>query len=226
MRSRAEMDVEATWRLVGAAAGGDPAARDEFCRHFAPQVRTWLRHRWSHAPFHGFVDDAVQETLLECLRPRGALARCDRERATHGFGAFLRSVAEHVAARIERRQARDYRHQRRLEVARGRATRPQLAAPAQIDRRWLAGRMQAAMAQCDRRGKATPHSAHELLRLLFLDGLTVREIAARWHQRAEQVHELRRRALRRLRRCLVRMLGAGGTTGEADLGRHLFALLA
>ncbi len=46
---------------------------------------------------------------------------------------------------------------------------------------------------------AAGHSLGEFTRLHFFEGLAVRHIATRWRQPTARMHELRRRACRRLR---------------------------
>ncbi|MFM1871718.1 MAG: hypothetical protein RL398_1140 [Planctomycetota bacterium] len=218
------------WMLVRAAAGGSAGALELLCERCRPLVERWLWFRWRHSPFVGLIEDATQEVFVECLRPDGALSHADPARSEHGFDAYLRGVVAHVAARVERRYARDFAHRRRLAVAAARADLPQHAVEAQMDRRWVRAVLARALARLETPQFATKmaHSAREFLALHLEQGLPVREIARRWHLHAAQVHELRRRAMRRLKNAVLHVLGKSHCRAAADereAARELLALL-
>lgn len=205
--------MEADWLEAQAAAAGDEQARNSFWNRHVRAVRMWLWFRWSHRSLRSFVEDAAQEVFLECFRPGGALAHMDARKAQHGVVAFLRGIVRNVAHRIERTQARDFEHRRRLAVAAATPAPADAGAAEQIDRAWEHDRVMAALALLDQEDPpdGMRHTLREFLHAHFEDGLPVRKIAAAWQEKPEHVHELRRRACRRFRECLHRVAHAEGT---------------
>jgi len=190
---------------LSAAVAGDRQAGDAFARRWRDPMRTWLWFRWRHSPLRSLVDDAVQEVFIECLRPGGALDHLDTAQAAHGLRAYLRGVVGNVAHRIERREARSFNRQRRLAIGVERPARPD--AGEVLDLAQTHDQIAHALDLVD--GEDDPRAEHPLrdfLRLHFEEGLPVRAIAKRWHDSPEHVHEIRRRACRRLRNCLLRVL--------------------
>jgi RNA polymerase sigma-70 factor (ECF subfamily) len=89
-------------------ASAAPAdARAAFCVRHRDAVRACLRRRWRHSPLRSQVDDAVQEVLLECVRPGGALDRFDPARAAHGEESFVRGAGPRRRARRRSRSWAD-----------------------------------------------------------------------------------------------------------------------
>ncbi len=215
----------ATWRMVQAAAEGDERARATFAQRYGNTVQRWLWFRWRHTPLRSYVDDAVQDVFVECLKPRGALSHVHPELAPHGFDAFLRGVVHHVACRVERSEARNFRHRRRLIEGAIPPAPPRLGSPEQLDHRWAQERIRTALRELDRQSPPMAHSLREFLRMHFEKELTVREIAALWREPVNRVHELRRRACRRFRECLLRVTHDGDHHGP-EMGPALLALLA
>jgi hypothetical protein len=196
-----------------AAAAGDSQARAEFARRSCDSVRAWLWDRWRHTPLRSMVDDAVQEVFLECLRPDGALQHLDPARAVHGTAAFLRGVVRNVAHRIERSEARSSRCRRQLVLGAD-APAPEYADPFDADSRHA--QVVRALELLD--GEEEPQAEHPLgdfLRLHFEEGLPVRAIARRWHDEPAHVHGIRRRACRRFRKCLLRVMHPADGLGQA-----------
>jgi len=95
------------WTLVEAAGTGNPHARELFARVYLPVVRAYLRSRWGGGPRSAHVDDAVQETFVECFRENGALGKVERS-PTDKFRTFLFGVVRNVALRFEERSAREH----------------------------------------------------------------------------------------------------------------------
>lgn len=218
------LDDAATWKLVRAAAAGDEAARNDFARRFDATVRRWLWFRWHRTPLRSFLDDATQDVFVECFRPRGALERVDPELAPHGFEAFLRGIVQHVACRIERSEARNFRRRRQLVDSVTATVSAGTGSPAQLDRNWALSCIRAALRQLDRLSPCCGHSLREFLYLHFEKGLNVRTIAAMWRQPSPRVHEMRRRACRCFRECLLRVAHDGEHDGP-QMGPELLALL-
>ena len=228
--------LAADWQAVEDAAAGDASARAEFSRRYRDTVRTWLWFRWSHTPLRSLVDDAVQEVFLECLRPGGALEHLDPTRTPRAVPAFLRGVARNVAHRIERVEARNFDHQRRLAAGAGAPAPARLGSAEQLDRAWACDRVATALDLLDREDRRShdlhAHSLRDFLRLHFEEGLPVHVIAEQWDEQPEHVHEIRRRACRRFRTCLLRVMHPDVAVGQADravtdaaTGREVLALL-
>lgn len=213
-----------SWSLVARAANGDGAAREAFGRAYLPVVRRLLRARWRGTPLASEVEDAVQETFVECLRDNGALGRADAARGD--LGALMFGVARNVAARFEERAVR------RQPLACGSviddvaAREPSLSAV--FDREWaktlmrLAGdRMRTAS---DRRGPGARLRV-ELLRLRFAEGLPIRDIAAQWEMDADAVHRAYAKAREEFRACLRAVVAEHAVRTGADLDREVERLL-
>jgi DNA-directed RNA polymerase specialized sigma24 family protein len=193
--------------LLALAIAGERSAQDHFCRRFLPQVRRWLRSRWRGAVLASLVDDAAQEVFLECCRPGGALSRIDRGRRVR-IVAYLHGVVGNVAARVERREARQLA--RRARYRTGWLCRPTdgEAAIDAVARAALRAAVRAAVQALSLEPATAGHSLAELVQLHFGAAQPVRAIAAAWQLPAARVHALRRRACRRLRRRLARTLSA------------------
>lgn len=222
--SHEALDAADTWKLVEAASAGDESARHTFARRYEDAIRRWLWFRWHRTPLRGFVDDAVQDVFVECFRPRGALDRVDPNLAPHGFTAFLRGVVQHVACRIERSEARNFHRGRRLLEGSATTAPARLGSPEQLDRRWALSCIRTALLQLDRMSPCCGHSLREFLHLHFEKGLNVRTIAALWRQPSPRVHEMRRRACRCFRECLLRVAHDGEHDGP-QMGPELLSLL-
>ena len=204
------------WSLIRRCAAGDRDARTAFWHRYAGDVRSWLSRHWALTPYRSCVDDALQDVFVECFRPDGALARVDPARAVHGFPAFLHGVVRHVALRVERDRAREHGHRRQFAVrAEGRDARDQ--PPELLERTVAREHVLAALACLDRedRERGTPRSLRTFLREHFEEGLPVRLIARAHAEPPELVHERRRRACRRLRECLRRVVAAAANRQPA-----------
>lgn len=96
------------WSVVLSAAAGDLGAREEFAKRYEPVVRSYLSTRWRVASGHDRVSDGVQDVMIECLKPAGALSRLDRGRSAD-FRGYLYGITRRTAIAIERRARRDQR---------------------------------------------------------------------------------------------------------------------
>ena len=90
-------EVETRWSLIEKAAEGSRADREEFARLYGPLIRASL-HGALRQRVGSELDDAIQETFVECFKESGALTRVDRGRPG-GFRAFLYGVVRNVALR-------------------------------------------------------------------------------------------------------------------------------
>ena len=192
------------WTLIADAAAGNPADRSEFSLRYLDVVRAAFRARWRTAPLSGLVDDGVQEVFLECFRADGVLAKADPERPA-GFRALLFGVVRNVALRAERQWLRARAHH-----APGSIDEQELAAREDglskvFDRAWASSLIRQAgelMARRAREGGGARERRVELLRLRFQEGQPIRDIAARWGEKAQAVHETYRQARMEFRECL------------------------
>lgn len=213
--------AETSWSLIGKAAGGEPAARSAFGHAYLPLIRSFLSARWRHGPLRDEVDDAVQETFVECFRRDGPLQRADRERGD--FRGYLFGIVRHVARRHE---------ERRLREAPG--TGEELgAAPAHdehasrvFDREWA----RTMMLRAGERMQANALDAGarlriDLLRLRFQDGLAIRDIAAQWEMDPDAVHRAYARARAEFHACLRHVVAEHAVRSERDLDDECRCLL-
>jgi RNA polymerase sigma-70 factor (ECF subfamily) len=186
-RVRELPDPSTCWTIVRQAADGDGAARSAFARSYLEPVRAYFAARWRNSPLGGEVEDGVQEVFMDCFRESGALARV----APNGsFRAFLFGVSRNVALRIEERAARERNLRDASEVLHGAADRDGELSKL-FDVQWARSVMRrAAELQSERareRGEVYERRV-EILRLRFEQGLSIREIAARWDDDAARVH--------------------------------------
>ena len=224
-----------SWTLIDGAAVGDSAARDAFVRLYEPVVRAYLAARWRESSSRQEIDDAVQETFVDCFRRGGALERAERDRAG-GFQAFLYGVVRNVALRAE-----DVRAFRRRKIAASvgepSETGSNRVDPASLDaslsrvfdRAWATALLREAADLHRDRAREAGHDAwrrFELLRLRFEDDLPIREIARRWGVDAAGVHHDYAAARDEFRAALTEVVATHhpGTKGEID--RRCESLLA
>ncbi len=171
------------WTLIGAAAGGDAAARADFARRYQPVARHYFAARWQLSPLRSAVDDAVQDVFVECFKPNGVLGRVN-ESPQDGFRPFFHGVLRNVARRHE---SRPHRGQPQELLADHPADESSLGKA--FDRAWArallqeAARVQAELADDERKRRRV-----ELLRLRFQEGLPIRDIAAKWNEDAAKLH--------------------------------------
>ncbi len=221
-------DSQATcWTLIQAAAAGEESPRSEFARQYLPLVRRYLAARWRDL-FSGEIDDAVQEVFLACLQKEGALSRADRGRAG-GFRPFLFGVIRNVARRFEDRRARR-RARERPDADLDHVPDREDSLDRLLDREWARCMMAQAAEHHQRTALARGANARqgvELLRMRFFDGLPLRDIATRWKEDPEKVHQLYRTAREQFRNSL-RKIVEFHQPGVADLDaecRRLLSLL-
>jgi len=210
------------WTMIRDAAGGNAAQRDAFAKRYAAPVIAYLRARWAASPMQQFVDDAVQETFVECFREGGALQHAAEQKAGEGgFHGYLYGVARNVALRVEQKRGRS----REAQPAPGLLTHGLVEDEARLsqvfDRAWAAGIMrEAAQRHADfaLREGAEAQRRLDLLRLRFGDGLPIREIADRWDVPAEDLHRQYARARQEFRAALREAIAhhSPGSPAEID----------
>ena len=220
-------EEDLSWSLIGRAASGDRAAREDFSLAYLPVVRRFLEARWRGTPWAVDMEDAVQEVFVECLRAQGALERADARRGE--LGGFLFGVARKVALRFEERardrRVRDEALGSAIDLIEGRE--PTLSRL--FDREWartmmrLAGeRMRNAARE---KGSDGARLRAELLRLRFGEGLPIREIAARWKVEPRSLHKAYEKARVEFRMCLSRVLAEHGAAGGGELDSEVKRIL-
>jgi RNA polymerase sigma-70 factor (ECF subfamily) len=183
---------ETCWTLIRAAAAGDAPNRTQFARTYEPAMRAYFSARWRGPRYRDRIDDAIQETFVECFRAGGVLERADAARPG-GFRAFLYGVLRNVALRVEDRVERDAADT--LKTAYDPAAESQLSET--FDRAWAAAIMRhAGEIQRQRAAADGPDALRriELLHLRFREGLPIREIAKRWQAEPLHVHRQYARA--------------------------------
>ncbi len=194
------------WTELRAAAEGGIEARGAFALRYAPLVRAYLAARWRGSKLVGYLDDAVQDVFVECLRQGGALEKLEPGREG-GFRAFFYGVVRNVALRVERSTAR-----RRDQAALDEGMEP-LADDHSLsqvfDRAWANALMREAAERQRQhaadRGEAATRRV-ELLRLRFQENLPIREIARRWNEDAATLHHEYARARAEFKQALLEVL--------------------
>lgn len=166
---------ETCWTLIHAAADGSQAALSQFAERYQAVVRKSLIARWHQSRRIDWIDDAVQEVFVECIRPGGALSKANSQ-FKGGFRAYLFGVTRNVMLRYESRpMAGQLDHEDFVadEATVGKAfdreyARAIMKEASQLQRRIAESQGDAAVRRVD------------LLHARFSDGLPIREIAKRW----------------------------------------------
>jgi RNA polymerase sigma-70 factor (ECF subfamily) len=162
------------WTLIEGAAAGDSAARAEFASHYLPVVRAFLSARWRGRAANDDLEDAVQETFVECLREEGALERVGTRRSRE-FRPFLLGVVRNVALRFETARAR------RDEDSLSRI----------FDRAWAEAILREAAVRQERAARETGQDSIrrvELLRQVFQEGRSIAELSKSWGVGSDFLH--------------------------------------
>jgi RNA polymerase sigma-70 factor (ECF subfamily) len=194
------------WSVVDGAAAGRPVARERFVRLYTPVVQAYLKARWRGTPLIHEVEDALQETFVDCFRDDGALTRVDRNRGS--FRSFLLGVTRNIALRHERAAARrPSPPASRVDLDRIAARDESLSRS--FDRAWALAIVRHAATvhheRAHRRGGRAKARA-EILRLRFADDLPVRAIADRMGLDPERVHREYATARREFHRTLTEVV--------------------
>ncbi len=174
---------ETCWTLIHAAADGSPTALSQFAERYQATVRKTLVARWSRSRRIDWIDDAVQEVFVECIRPGGALSKAD-SKFSGGFRAYLFGVTRNVMLRYESRLVAGQLD--REDFVADEATVGEV-----FDREYARAIMKEASQLQLRNAESLGDVAIrrvELLRTRFTDGLPIREIAQRWSVDAGWLH--------------------------------------
>ena len=209
------------WTLVNDAAAGDDEARERFAATYLGVVRAYLAARWRGGPLVAELDDAVQETFVECFREGGALTRVKGPEQGR-FRTFLFAVARNVGRRFEEKRTRDNMRRQGGSLHESRFETDEEHASRAFDRAFA----ETVMARAAERQQLTANAAGdaairrvELLRLRFQDDLPIREIAKRWNEDAAVVHHEYAKARDEFREALVaelRFQNPDATVSEID----------
>lgn len=220
-------EMTTCWDLLAGAAAGDRKEEDDFCERYRPLIANFLGRRWRMRLAAQDIEDAVQETLMECVKEGGVLARVDRS-STRSFRAFLYGVTTNVARRFEERAQRAGRLQ-------AEPLPPSKLAPAEVldpreafDRAWAAGVLSQARRLLEERARGADADSRrrcELLDLRFNEGLPIRTIAARWDVPAESLHREYAKARVEFKDALEETLRFENQNAPLDLDAELRELL-
>ena len=129
--------------MCGAAAGSE-SDREAFVGLYLPVVRAYLAARWRGGAYLTDIDDAVQDTFVDCFREGGALGRADPAKRGR-FRTFLYAVVRNIALRHEKKRARE-----RARVVPGDPAEKEIAANDDrlslvFDRAWARALLQSAV---------------------------------------------------------------------------------
>jgi RNA polymerase sigma factor (sigma-70 family) len=166
---------ETCWTLIHAAADGSQTALSQFAERYQATVRKTLAARWNYSRRIDWIDDAVQEVFVECIRPGGALSKAD-SRFSGGFRAYLFGVTRNVILRYESRPIAGQLDPE--DVISDEATFGEV-----FDREYARAIMKEASQLQLRNAEAQGDAAIrrvELLHARFFDGLPIRAIAELW----------------------------------------------
>jgi RNA polymerase sigma-70 factor (ECF subfamily) len=216
------------WTVIQAAAAGSAEERAEFARRYSPIVRSYLASRWRSSPCLAELDDAVQETFVECFKQGGVLERAERGRPG-GFRPFLFGVVRHVGLRFERARGRQRETAPADELCLEALPDDDPGASKAFDRAWAkglvreAGRLQEQRAQV---GGPPAMRRVELLRLRFHEGLPIRELAHRWQADAAELHHEYAKARQEFKAALLEVVAFHQPGSAADLEQECANLLA
>ena len=219
---------ETCWTVIRGAASGNARDQSAFSRKYLPVVRAYLVARWQDAALEQSLEDAIQDVFIECFRAEGVLEKVDQDRPG-GFRAFLFGVVRNIALRTEHshlgRQARKSPDSFHPELAAAReATLSKV-----FDRAWAKSVMEQAVALQRQKALGLGEAALqrvELLKLRFMEGVPIREIAARWHMDPSDVHVAYRGARKDFRNCLRQIVAFHSPRKGSNLDGECLRLLS
>ena len=217
---------ETCWSVVASAARGDSRARSGFCRTYQPLVRAILVARWRGTPLLREVDDAVQDTFVECFRKDGSLQRADAERGD--FRGYLFGVVRNIARRVERVAQRERKDDAFPDSVLATIASQDDHFSVVFDREWARTLMREAADLMRARARAHGPGARlrvELLRLRFAEDRSIREIAAEWDMDADAVHRAHAKAREEFHGCLRQLVSFHAVRTESDLDAECLRIL-
>ena len=220
-------ELTTCWNLLVGASQGQSVEVDQFCERYRPLVLEFLSRRWTGRLASQDIEDAVQETLMECIRDQGAI-----DKAVQGlegrFRGFLFGVTKNVALRFEERaQKRGRLIFEKLppsEFAPAMDQNPQR----DFDRAWAANILRLAREQLDRQAHALGERAirrSQLLHLRFVENRPIRDIARLWGAPVEHLHREYAQARIEFKEVLIETLRLEHPSGAFDVESELRELL-
>lgn len=215
------------WDLLEGASQGDQEDSTEFCNRYRPLIVDYLSRRWRGGARAQDVDDAVQETLIECLKERGAVERAVAD-GRSGFRGFLHGVTVNVARRFEQRGRERMEQGRSLTTVTHESAVSDDTPDLEFDRAWARNVLAQARLRLRRRALANgerPVRRVELLALRFDEGIPVREVARRWKLPAAHLHKELSKARDEFRQSLIETLRFECRSPELDVDMELSRLL-
>lgn len=220
-------EMTTCWDLLEEAALGQAAEMEQFCLRYRPLIEEFLAKRWRTRGGAQEIEDATQETLMECLKEKGAI-----ESAVHSargrFRGFLYGVTMNVARRFDERRARRGRLGDRTLPPPELVADPEPDPEREFDRSWasnvLLNARRLLMERAELNG-ADMQRRCRLLELRFEEGQPIREIAVEWKLPPEQVHKEYARARKEFRAALEETLRFECQGADLDLDQELRDLI-
>ncbi len=198
------------WTVIQGAAAGRAEDREDFARRYEPIIRAYLAARWAGSPLVAEIDDALQEIFVDCFRAGGVLERAEVDKPG-GFRSFLYGVIRIAALRAEKgRTHRDARASPTSVDLAGIAA-DETTMSRMFDREWARAQVRSAMRLQEQRAKRDGPEALrrvELLRIRFVDGKPIREIAEMWGVDPAQLHRDQTRGRREFKKALFDVIRA------------------
>jgi RNA polymerase sigma-70 factor (ECF subfamily) len=219
--------VSTCWTVIRGAAAGEERDRETFARKYEPVIRAYFGARWRHDPLLADMDDAVQETFLDCFRQDGPLSRVNPLRPG-GFRAFLFGVVRNISRRFERQRGRAALQpdsKLRLDAMASDETTFSKA----FDRAWAQSMMkQAADLQRERAVKEGPEAERrvEILRLRFQEDLPIRKIARLFDADPAHMHHEYAKARKEFRVALLQVVVEHQPGNRPEAERECARLIA
>jgi len=225
------MELESTcWTLIQGAARGVKEDVESFIRLYAPVVRSYLSARWQASAQRSFLEDAVQEVFLECIKEGGVLDRAGPD-SLGSFRAFLLGVVRNISLRFESRNVRKKEVQPPTQFDPDLMTAEEERLSVVFDRAWALALLREATTRQAERAKILGKDAEkrvELLRLRFQEGKTLRDIAVVWDKDHGSVKRQNARALKEFEEALREVVTFHypdlPVSGEQELNRLLSVL--
>jgi RNA polymerase sigma-70 factor (ECF subfamily) len=212
---------EATrWTLIRRAAAGAAPEQEEFALLYGPVARAFFATRWRNSPLAFEVEDAAQDVLLACLKEGGALSRADSA-WPGGFRAFFRGILRKTALQVERRHARHRDIPPAVEPALDDLPADDPGLSTVFDQTFAEAMVREAVRRHEDRARERGGDFQRrfaLLQLRFREGLPIREIAKKWGEAPERVHNQYRQARLEFREALMEVVAfhQPGTRAEVE----------
>ena len=201
-------DVQTCWDLLRGAAEGRALERERFCLTYGPVIRDFLGRRWGRGAYAQEIEDAEQETLIECLRERGALERAIGT-VEKSFRALLFGVTRNVARRFEERRAKIARREAPAKTGHEGEPDPSADPQRDFDRAWATNVVRRAREDLEARAEGAGGAAArrcDVLRMRFFEDLPIRAIADRLEEDPARIHHDYAKARSEFREALLRIV--------------------